>query len=206
MSQTHAPAPPNPPKQRWLGGVGCALTFVFGVPAILLLLCLSGWLYFQYQASGYRRQLAAQEQRVRDAGEPLTGAELNEWYQVPDGEEDLTTLYLSILESLEKEDPPDKTGVPYFDKNFDDDMIPLPGQMWDGIGRAEQYLAHFQPTFVLLDETLHRTGRVRYPADYREGHAVLVPHAIDLRESCGSVFYGQRCSAIEGSTSGPRTR
>lgn len=177
MSQV--PAPSKQPKQRWLPGASCALTFIIGTTTVLLLLCLSGWLWFRRQGSGGRQQLAVQEQRVRDAGEPLTGAELNQWYQIPDGKEDLTPLYLAILKSLEKENPPDKTDLPYVEA--DGNTVPLPGETWGDIARSEEYLVHFEATFALLDQTLHRTGRVRYPVDYREGLALRLPHLNELR-------------------------
>lgn len=173
--------PLPPPKSRRLGGVGCALTFALGVPAVLLLACLSGWLYFRFQFAGYARQLAEQEQRVRDAGEPLTGAELNEWYRIPEGEEDLTELYLSIFATMEREEPADKKGVPWFDPDIEPDTIPLPGNTWGEIARSEAYLANFAETFKLLEETLKRDGSVRYPADYRQGVAMRLDHVQQVR-------------------------
>lgn len=170
-----------PPKRRWFGGVGCALTFALGVPAILLLSCLSGWLYFRFQHAGYARQLAEQEQRVRDAGEPLTGAELNEWYRVPEGEENLTDLYLSIFETMEREEPADKSGVPWFDPDIESEAIPLPGNSWDDIARSEAFLANYEETFKLLEQTLEREGSVRYPGDYREGIAMRLDSIQQLR-------------------------
>src|SRR4051812_28178352 len=105
----------HPPKPRWLGGVGCALTFAIGTPAILVLLCSGVALWYQWRAAGYRLELARQEQRVRDAQEPLNGVELNAWYSIPSGDDDLTPLYLEILRSLPATSKElNRSGVPHF--------------------------------------------------------------------------------------------
>jgi hypothetical protein len=155
--------------------------FALGLPGILLITCLSGWLYFRFQHAGYARQLAEQEQRVRDAGEPLTGEELNEWYRLPEREEDLTELYLSIIATMQREEPAEKQGVPWFDPDVEPDTIPLPGNSWEAIARSEAYLANFAETFKLLEETLKREGSVRYPIDYREGISMSLDSIQQLR-------------------------
>lgn len=179
MSQETA-SPPQKQKKRWFGGVGCAIAFVVGAIGIPLLLALSVWAWFQWQTAGYRQQLAAQEQRVRDSGEPLDGIELNAWYRVLEGDDDLTPLYLAILESLTKNPRPDPAGVPFVGP--DPIVIPLPGESWSSLGVSEAYLAHYEPTFSLLSQTLQREGSVRYPVDFREGVATKLEQAQSLRE------------------------
>src|SRR5688572_11412031 len=92
-------APTAKPRRFTCGG--CALRFAIGSVAIVLLVGISAWIIASWRAVGFRRELALQEQRVRDAGEPLDGDELNAWYRrIPDGEVDLTPKYLALLASL----------------------------------------------------------------------------------------------------------
>ena len=163
------PSAPNP-QRRCLSGKRWALWLGVGAPTILVVIGLSMVAYIQWQAAGYRRELAKQEQRVRDAGEPLDGAELNAWYQVPADKEDLSSLYFAAIDA-----------VTILEKDFDwytvSDVgdIPLPGEPWDDMQKSEELLARFDNVYALLAETVHRRGGVRYTLDFRDGiHAELV--------------------------------
>lgn len=171
---------PAPKPRRFTCG-GCALRFTIGSVALVLVVCLAGWISFSWRAVGYRRELALQEQRVRDAGEPLNGDELNQWYsQIPEGVADLTPKYLAVLASLpDKDHEPDFTGIPGLDPAADD--APLSGEPWPEIASSEEFLARYEQTFSLLAEAASQEGVVRYPLDFREGMNLDLEHAQQLR-------------------------
>jgi hypothetical protein len=147
------------------------------------MVCISIWMIASWRAVGFRRELVREEQRIRAAGEPLDGAELNAWYRrIPEGESDLTPKYLAMLASLPDQDQkPDSKGIPHFDLND----APLPGEPWPDIDRSEAFLAHYEETFSLLAEATSQQGVVRYPLDFREGINLKLDHAQQLRLLAG---------------------
>jgi len=153
-----------------------------GLMLLMRLLCAgsAGSCYFVRQGQ-FRQQLADAVNRVRSANEPLDGAELNAFYAVADADRDRTALYLRALVPFADNSPYNKdTGtLPIVGNN--PQAVPPPGQDWPEITQVEQFLARHQQIADALHEAGAESGSVRYPADFRNGVATLLPHVQQVR-------------------------
>jgi hypothetical protein len=126
------------------------------------------------------RQLAAEVQKVRARGEPLTTVELDAYYVAAPGRPDMTDEILTALaicdapefKSLAKDLPIVGTQGP---------AIPDPPQAWEQLEAVEAYLAHMESALETFREVERRDGTARYPADLRVGIAAKLDHLNQLR-------------------------
>ena len=134
------PEPPQPPPgdalptaARWLAGI------------LIVLAIAAGATYSYRQQAELRRGRAeweAEVARIRESGDPLTGAELDAFYVIPDGEDDLTPLYLKALEACQREfDTEDNLPIV---GSKDGDTITIPPEPWPDLEAAEAHLAQYR--------------------------------------------------------------
>src|SRR6476646_3089720 len=66
---------------------------------VVVVIGVSSFYTFRHQSelARGRAEWDAEVARVRESGDPLTGAELDAFYRIPEGEEDLTADYVSAL-------------------------------------------------------------------------------------------------------------
>jgi hypothetical protein len=162
-------------------GYGCFFK-VAGLMLLLLLLCTGGvgGCFFVRQAE-FRKQLTDATNRIRSAGEPLDGAELNTFYAVADGERDRTALYVRAIAPFADNSPyhKDVGTLPVVGNNPQNP--PPPGSDWPELSQVEAFLARHQQIAGALHEAGAESGSVRYRVDFRAGIATLLPHAQQVR-------------------------
>jgi hypothetical protein len=133
-----------PTAGKWLAGA-------------LIVLALAAGLTYSYRhhaelARG-RAEWDAEVARVRESGDPLTAAELEVFYKVPDGE-DLTAQYLKAIGGC-RSDYKAAGDLPLVGSSLDD--IPIPPQSWPQLEQAETFLEQYREP---LDE-LVQLGKLR---------------------------------------------
>ncbi|HJT32636.1 MAG TPA: hypothetical protein VJ783_11390 [Pirellulales bacterium] len=188
--------PSSPPRPRIR--IGLMLLMVGGGLLGLLLLLLAGaWI-------GSRRDLNAELDRIRAAGEPASAAEIEAFYQVPPGARDTTQLWLAALAPLDTRSYADEAKeLPLVGDNAND--LPLPGEPWPQLDAAEQLLARYRGSLEEMHQAAREGGQARFPTRFADGIQMLLPHAQQLRigarllalESVVAAHRGQPDAAVD---------
>ncbi|MBC7856156.1 MAG: hypothetical protein IAF94_22220 [Pirellulaceae bacterium] len=153
-----------------LGCLGMALLTVVAAVAI-------PWMISNRQAAA---RLSAAVQRVKARGEPLTSAELNEFYQPAKGRPDMTKELMAALKICEAAGKlPIAPSLPIVGQGAEP---PPRGQEWTQLAELEKYLAGQQQALDTFHEFAHRNGTARFPVDFTPGVATLLPETQRTRE------------------------
>lgn len=159
-------------SRNWFFVLGLSLIAIVGGVAASL----------KYRAALNERmneELAAEVAKVQACGEPLTGGELNAYYQLPKDQPDMTAEILAALVPCELKNlgkAVDK--LPIIGRGED---IPSPPQKWPQLEETEEFLAGHHPSLKTFDAVYRRRGVARYPVDFREGLAAELTGVQSLR-------------------------
>lgn len=158
----------QPVRRRW-----------WTVPLLLvgfLLLCVVAvWWYLQ------RSELRQRYRAIRAAGQPVTFEELNAYYALPAGVEDITALWVDALSrSSNIVDLPEAAKLPLIG---DGPAIPAWGKDWAEKDQVATFLDNHSETLIAIHQAAAADGGVRYPHDLRDGVETLLPHVQNLRSS-----------------------
>lgn len=153
--------------------------------------------FFYYVQYGYyARELKETMADIRAAGGPLEADEIEAYYAVPTGEEDLTDEYLQALAYFLQ-----RNNAPPFPLSAAEQELPyigngqagkfgvlskdngLLGPDYDRRRVAEAYLHPFQPSLAQLRVLGHKSGSVRYPVKMADNIMALIPHAQVVRDA-----------------------
>lgn len=144
---------------------------------LLLLIVVPIGLYLGWQARG--KALLHEQIGLIPPDEPLTTKELNAWYAVPPGERDITAIWKAAI-------------APFDSQAFAQDAAQLPfvgqgaavslGQSWD-TAQSEQLLERYRGEMDALHAAAREEGEVRYPRDFRDGIAMLLTEAQQVRSA-----------------------
>ena len=181
----------GPTRRRWLRSkwkIGIGILLLLALP----LLALVAWDYLS-------QRLADQElARLKASGSPVTIAELEAFYALPPGADDVTRLWLSGSAGLAT-----KTYVKSLPIVGDDDAdIPPPGKPWADLKEAQRLLVKCQPELALLHDAAARGGAARYPTNFKAGTAMLLVHIQQLRSVARLLDLEARVKAHEGDAQG----
>jgi hypothetical protein len=176
---TPKPAPeefPLPARPRISSGrlvMGC-----LGVTLLVLVAAVAvPWLISNRQATA---KLNAAVQRVKARGEPLTTAELNDFYQPVKGRPDMTKELMKALAICEAARiQPVAQSLPIIGQGADP---PPRGQTWVQLAEVEKYLAGLQEAIGTFHEVARRDGTARFPVDFNPGIATLLPETQKVRD------------------------
>jgi len=168
---------PDRPRRRL--GPWAMFFLVSGLLAVLLVLLLLVAVGTVVHRASARAEREMAE--IRQAGEPVTGEELNERYRVPAGAEDTTELWLDATGPLESEAfNLDAASLPILGDS--EAVIPPAGQPWPELEAAEKLLDAYGRSVEMLHQAADRGGAARYPVDFRQGLTALFPHMQPLRQ------------------------
>lgn len=189
IMSTQFPSSPSRPRIR----IGLMLLMVGGGLLGLLVLLLAGaWI-------GSRRDLSAELDRIRAAGEPASADEIEAFYQVPASERDTTQLWLSALAPL---DTPsymaEARELPLVGEDTND--LPLPGEPWPQLEAAEQLLARYRGSLEQMHQAAREGGQARFPTRFADGIQMLLPHAQQLRAGARLLTLESAVAAHRGQT------
>lgn len=168
-----------------------------GLLGLMVLLLAGAWI-------GSRRDLNAELNRIRAAGEPASATEIEAFYQVPPGARDTTQLWLAALAPLDTRSYADEARVlPLVGEDTNDP--PLPGEPWPQLEAAEQLLARYRGSLEQMHQAAREGGHARFPTRFADGIQMLLPHAQQLRagarllalESVVAAHRGQTDAAVD---------
>ena len=151
----------------------------FGLLAVLLLLVLAAAviMFSRRASSRVENELA----KIREAGQPASAAELEEHYQLPPEEEDTTPLWLQATRPLGTDAfRADAGELPIVGTG--ESEIPPPGEPWDDLEAAEQFLQKYAASLERLHQAAEVDGAARYTTDFRLGVAMPLDYVQRLRE------------------------
>lgn len=145
----------------------------WSIGLLLMGICLCLIIVFIMRQRGYRREFEKAMQTIRDAGEPLDGAEMNKFYAIPPGSADLTQPYLLVFQQLNaqlQQKQLQGTNLP----SMLGGSVPAAGEQEDLFADSETILLEFEASLAKLHELAHTPGHVRYPVDLTRGmHALM---------------------------------
>lgn len=149
--------------------------FVVGIPLLAITGGIAASLkYRSVMNERANAELAAEVAKVQACGEPLTGGELNAYYQTRKDRPDMTAEILAALVPCKsiypKNDHDHLPIIGSFGKE-----IPPPPQTWPQLKECEEFLAKLQPTLETFVAVYRRDGTAHYPVDFREGIAAELP-------------------------------
>jgi len=181
MSEESPPAA-RPKRSRVLGCL-----FVAGALLLVLILApLAAYFGFSARSS---RLVEAKLGELREAGEPAGAADLAVFYAQPTEEEDCSRLWLDATAALDSR--------PFAEAYQELPIVsepekkpPPPGVPWPNLPTAQKFLEDYADSLALLHRAAERGGTARYPADFSQGLAMMIPHFDQLRS-------GARLLALE---------
>lgn len=185
------------PRQRRIGP-GLVVLLVFGVLLAALLLA-AAWTWL-----ASRRQLAAELERIRRSGEPISAEDLDAYYEVPPDGRDTTKIWLTAVAPLDTAKfQADGKGLPIVGEPTEN--LPLPGEPWPPLDGAEQLLAKYERSLEGMHRAARLGGRARFPIDFTDGVRLLPPYLQQLRmgarllalETIVNVHRGRPIDAVE---------
>ena len=153
---------------------GIVLLIVVGGFALLFVVVLAGaWM-------ATHRRLAAELERIRAVGEPVSAEDMEAFYKLPPAERDTTQLWLAALAPLDT--PEFQAGakdLPFVGEG--PNTIPYPGEPWPQLDAAEQFLSSYGPSLDKMHQAAREGGQARFPTRFVDGIAMLMPHLQRLR-------------------------
>jgi hypothetical protein len=190
------------PTSRKTTALGCLLRIVFGLFVLAVIVGGGGSFYVMREFHKNRAALNAEVQRIRSLGEPLGGAELNAYCQIPAGEADLTEVYLAALAPLIGDRRPlpeiGKTGI----RDLDLDSVPLRPIAWELLEEAEQHLAQREKLLSDLVAAGKLRGSVRYPVDFQQGTSLKYEMPMVVNDAKDLLFLRAVCQYQRGDFEG----
>ncbi len=127
-----------------------------------------------------RSTLGEKLAELRKKGLPTTSTELNDYYKVPEGEEDTTELWVAAIDAVTKADldsvPKD---MPIL--GFDAEPVPSPDEKWEKLDESRKFLETLSDEMKLVYTAAEAGGVARYPVDFTPGFNALLPYAQDAR-------------------------
>jgi len=170
--------PPWQSKPRFSRKLGCFL-FGVGVPLLVLLLLVAIYMIWSARSNARARQALA---AIRAAGEPVDGSELNAFYALPEGADDVTRLWLIPMRAFDG--PQYRQAcepLPIVGWSEDEQPIPPPGEPWQDLEAVEAFLAKYADEMAAAHQAAERGGAARYPTDYSQGWDTLLEHVQQAR-------------------------
>ncbi len=183
------------PKRLSVGG---CLLICIGVPAVLMLVGCLGLLTWRV---GSGRRVDAMLAEIQARGEPISAADLEKYYALPEGTTDVTDLWLSALTPLDGDTFRQDAGqLPIVGTS--EIEIPPPGEPWAQLEDVEALLAKYSDTMQRLHEAADKGGAARYDLDFGQGFAMLLEHVQSLRSGARMLSLEAHVRAHRGDAHG----
>ena len=188
---------PDQPRRRL--GPWAMFFLVFGLLVVLVVaLLIVSAATVTYRASA---RVESELARIRQAGEPTSGEELNEHYRLPPGVEDTTALWLEATRPLERDTfGVDAAALPIVGDS--EAQIPPVGRPWLELEGAEQLLEDYGKSLEIMHRAAERGGAARYPVDCGLGITTLLEHVQPLRSGARLLVLEAHVRAHRGDPQG----
>ena len=172
MATLEQPTAAAPPRRR----LGLGAMVLLSVLALLLLLLAA----FAAGAFISARQLQAELDKIRAAGEPVTTADLDAFYAYPPKDRDTTELWLDAFAVLDSPSfASDAKPLPIVGEV---DGPGLPGEPWPQLDAAEAFLAKYRKPLEKMHRAAELGSETRFPVKFSSaGAASLLPRIQQTR-------------------------
>lgn len=175
MNSMNAEQQKPKPEPKRLSAKGCLLIGLGVVVLTVLISCL-GVISWRAQSA---RRAEAMLAEIQKRGEPVTAAELNTYYTLPEGAFDATELWVTAIAPLDGAAfSQDAKSLPIVGTNVE---IPLPGQPWQQMADVEAFLEKYAESLQRMHQAADRGGAARYDLEFEQGFAMPLVHAQRLR-------------------------
>jgi hypothetical protein len=155
------------------------LIWMVGGVLFLLLVLSPIAIYLGWRAHG--QALLREQIALVPADEPLTTSELAAWYALPAGTRDITPIWMAAIAPFESQ---------AYSQEVRETELPFVGlgesvslaQGWDATD-AREFLARHAEQIAALHAAAQEQGEVRYPRDFRDGIAMVLPEMQQVRSA-----------------------
>lgn len=182
------------PSKPEVSTLGCFLRIGVGFFALLIVIVVGIFVYVLREHERNKAALAAEIQLIRDRGEPVDGKELNEFYRLPPGMEDITSAYVAALRPCLGNEAQDKMyelrRICTITKRGEEP--PHRPIEWKHISEADEACRTYETMLQDLQAAGQLAGGVRYPVDFSGGWDCELPYANAARK----VLYPLELSAL----------
>jgi hypothetical protein len=153
------------------------------IAAITVIVLLAPLLvYFLWQARG-RSLLRAQLAQIKAAGEPITTSQMHAFHEVPQGQRDITEIWAAAIKPFESQDYTATCGaLPIVGTGGDPPPFEQPLAPNDELA-IRKFLELHRTKLAALYAAAKEEGEVRYPRNFEQGIAMLLPEAQQVRSA-----------------------
>lgn len=173
------------PSKPEVSTLGCLFRIGVGLFALLIVIVVGVFVYALREHDRNKAALAAEIQQIRDRGEPVDGKELNEFYRLPPGMEDITSAYVNALRPYLGNEAQDKLHelrrICTITKRGDEP--PHRPTEWKHLSEAEEVCRTYATLLKDLKDAGQLAGGVRYPVDFSGGWESELPYAEAARRA-----------------------
>lgn len=120
------------------------------------------------------RQLQAELDKIRAAGEPVTVADMEAFYARPPKDRDATQLWLDAFAVIDS--PAYKSDANALPIVGEIEAVPSPGEPWPQIDDAEEFLAKYREPLEKMHQASESGGEARFPLKISDGIALTLPY------------------------------
>jgi hypothetical protein len=161
--------------------------------SVVLIVLLAGLVWFAYFRWSVSRRLALQIAVLESQGYPVTLDQLNDWYQLPVGEENAANYYMEAFACRVHWNRESAQALPFVGSA----SRPEPNSPFDPnvVVLMQAYLQDNAEAIQWLDQGA-QCPHARYPVDYREGAMAPMSWLSDIRD-CARLYAIQMLLAIE---------
>ncbi len=160
---------------------------------LFVVACLSLFSLWYAGRSSLGKELA----KLRERGLPTTGAELNDYYRVPEDADDTTDLWVAAIGAI---------ATPAFNDaakdlpvvGVDSDPIPPPNEEWERLVDSREFLASMSEQMAAIRTAAEAGGVARFPVDFTAGFNTLLPFTQDARTVARMLVLDANVCAHEG--------
>ena len=186
-------------RRRWLAILLATSAITLGVPAAI---GARSWWQHAQRARVAEHEVAAELQRVRKAGEPITAEEMFAFHRVPSGERDLTHDWAKALAALDVLRPTMKEmeQLPVVGHRPIEELDPAAAKSC--LSTTEAYMERVQPQLKAILSLARSPGTARFPIDFREGILRSYPHVDQVRHAVRVLRIRSRICRLRNETPG----
>jgi hypothetical protein len=160
---------------------------------LALLVLVIAW--FAFFRIGLKSQLRTRLQAIRSAGYPATGAELNDWYAMPEGTQNAAYIIMDAFSFYSEVDPEERMSLPIVGK------AELPGRTEPMSEETKNAMRAYLAQNTKAIELLHEAAgfeHCRYPVDFRKGLDATMPYLSELKRGIKLLELDAVLSAEDG--------
>ena len=194
-----SPLTPAAERQPSPGGTGWLFNAFLILAAVLLLLGLAvggiAW-RFHRQHQQALADVAAEVERIRAAGEPITTEDFVALHRVPEGTADVTPLWLKAIALAKRHQGPEAEQLPFVGQAKPDRLRPEAADSL--LPAAEAYLASCHETIAAVRAAAAAKGECRYPIDFQQGMNAKLDHLNEARQLARLLFLRAHVAVFRG--------